>query len=136
MAAPLKIDPQAVEAIARRVAELLGVADLGPMRFVDATVVAERLGVDREWVYTHADHLGAIRLGGPHGRLRFDLQVVRERLDGTDGASWRLPKRAARRRAPGSRRTAAAPFDRKLRSVSTTKSGRGARKRPRPDTGR
>lgn len=136
MDAPLKIDPQAVEAIARRVAELLGVADSAPMRFVDAAAVAKRLDVDREWVYAHANHLGAIRLGGPHGRLRFDLEVVKERLGGAEAASWRPPKRAPRRGTPNSRRIAGMPRDRKLGSGATTKSGRGARQRPRPDTGR
>jgi hypothetical protein len=32
------------------------------------------LGVDREWVYEHADQLGAVRLGeGPRPRLRFEV---------------------------------------------------------------
>lgn len=133
----IETDPQLVEAIARRVVELLeGQAPADPaVRLVDAAAVAERLGVDREWVYAHASYLGAIRLGGPNGRLRFDLQVVRERLGGVDAAAWRPPKRPARRPSPRGRKVAPVP-DRKLRSMPTAKSGRAALERPRPDTGR
>jgi len=39
---------------------------------VDAASVAEHLGVSRDYVYEHADDLGARRLGsGPRARLRF-----------------------------------------------------------------
>ena len=69
-----------IEAIAQRVAELLRDPTPAPVRYVDARCVGEVLGVDREWVYAHARQLGAVRLGGPHGRLRFDLQHVRQAL--------------------------------------------------------
>jgi hypothetical protein len=94
-----KPDPDAalVEAIATRVVELLGAAADGKVRLVDAGRVARELGVERDWVYDHANQLGAIRLGGPRGRLRFDLQVVKERLGGEEPASWRAPRRPARR---------------------------------------
>jgi len=49
-------------------------------RFVDAATVARLLGVERDWVYEHADQLGGIRLGGPRGRLRFDRQTLVDRL--------------------------------------------------------
>jgi hypothetical protein len=40
---------------------------------VDAADLAGMLSIDREWVYSHADQLGAIRLGnGPRPRLRFE----------------------------------------------------------------
>lgn len=42
-------------------------------RRVDAAELARRRAVERDWVYAHARELGAIRLGGPRGRLRFDL---------------------------------------------------------------
>lgn len=43
--------------------------------------LADFLGVDRDYVYAHADELGAWRLGaGPRARLRFDLEEVRRRL--------------------------------------------------------
>lgn len=48
---------------------------------VDATAVASYLGVQREWVYEHADELGALRLGsGPRARLRFDPAEVDSKL--------------------------------------------------------
>jgi hypothetical protein len=48
---------------------------------VDAAAIAAYLGVDRGWVYEHADDLGARRLGsGPRPRLRFDLAEVDSRL--------------------------------------------------------
>jgi hypothetical protein len=80
----VKLDPDDVEAIARRVAELLGTPPAEALRYVDAAGLARALGVDREWIYAHAAELGALRLGGPRGRLRFDLQHVR-RVLGEDG---------------------------------------------------
>jgi hypothetical protein len=53
------LDPDDVEAIARRVAELVG----RPWKLVDAQTVAAELRVDRDWVYAHARQLGAVRLG-------------------------------------------------------------------------
>jgi hypothetical protein len=48
---------------------------------VDAAAVADFLGVERSWVYEHADELGARRLGsGPRARLRFSIAEVDERL--------------------------------------------------------
>ena len=42
--------------------------------------VATHYGVGVQFIYAHADELGAIRLGaGPRPRLRFDPAVVRER---------------------------------------------------------
>jgi hypothetical protein len=68
-----------VDAIAERVAELLRDDDApAPHRLVSAAEVARELNVGRQWVYEHADELGARRLGdGPRGRLRFDLETVR-----------------------------------------------------------
>jgi hypothetical protein len=65
--------PEAMEAIARRVAALL--ADPPPAaRLVDAAEVADLLGVARSWVYDNAERLGAVRIGdGPRGRLRFNV---------------------------------------------------------------
>jgi hypothetical protein len=84
-----------VEAIARRVVELLRTHEPPerPARLVDAATLARELGVERDWVYVNAERLGAIRLGGPRGRLRFDREVVAEKL-GDSGAV----ERAARRR--------------------------------------
>jgi hypothetical protein len=44
---------------------------------LEASQLAERLGVSREWVYEHANELGAIRIGdGPKPRLRFDPEAA------------------------------------------------------------
>ncbi len=67
-----------VDAIAGRVAEMLS-ADLpADPCLVSAAEVARELNVGRQWVYEHAEQLGARRLGdGPRARLRFDLETVR-----------------------------------------------------------
>ena len=52
-----------------------------PVRLVDAATLARALGVERSWVYAHAKELHAIRLGGKHGRLRFDLAKYTARLN-------------------------------------------------------
>jgi len=67
-----------VERIARRVVELL--RDDVPL--LDAGQVARRLGRSREWVYRHADELGAVRLGdGERPRLGFEPAKVAAYLD-------------------------------------------------------
>jgi hypothetical protein len=82
MSAPITLDDATVQAIAEqtalRTAELL--RDERPRSILtNARRVADELGVDRSWVYAHADELGAIRLGdGPKPRLRFDLEAARE----------------------------------------------------------
>ena len=78
MASPrIKLDPQAVEAIARRVVEILERRGLQGRELVDAAELARRFGIERSWVYTHAIELGAVKLGdGPKPRLRFDPQIA------------------------------------------------------------
>jgi hypothetical protein len=102
----VKLDPDDVEAIARRVAELLGTPPAGALRYVDAAGLARALGVDREWIYAHAAELGALRLGGPRGRLRFDLEHVRRTL-ADDGPTAGAPRPGGGAGAPsdGGRRT-------------------------------
>jgi hypothetical protein len=103
----MRLDPRDVEAIARRVAELIGTRPPAPtaVRFVDAAEVARALGVERDWVYAHARELGAIRLGGTQGRLRFDLREVTRVLADRGGeppaaapASRSTPRRRSRSR--------------------------------------
>ena len=74
----IALDAPTVEAIARRVIELLERRDLsGGSELVDAAELARRLGIERSWVYTHAIELGAVKLGsGRKPRLRFDPQVA------------------------------------------------------------
>jgi DNA modification methylase len=80
----VRLDRESIEAIARRVAELLSPqapAEATPARLLSAAEVSEALGVERSWVYEHAIELGAIRIGdGPRPRLRFNLSTVQERL--------------------------------------------------------
>jgi hypothetical protein len=77
----LKLAPEVIDAIARRVIELLPRGVVAPAELVDAAELARRLGVERSWVYTHAIQLGAIKLGnGRRPRLRFDPQVAIERI--------------------------------------------------------
>jgi len=75
--AGVQVNPALIEAIARRVAELIR-GELGPpLRLLTPSEVAARFGVSRTWVYAHADELGAMRLGtGPRARLRFDVSRV------------------------------------------------------------
>jgi hypothetical protein len=83
----VSLAPEDIERIAQRVAQLIG-PELDRRaqhrRYVDAARLAEWLGVERDWIYAHARSLGAIRLGGPRGRLRFDLQRALQALDATD----------------------------------------------------
>jgi hypothetical protein len=82
--APLRLDPDTIDAIARRVAKLLTPRLEPPARtprLLSASEVAEWWGVERSWVYEHAHQLGARRLGtGQRPRLRFDPDEVAERL--------------------------------------------------------
>src|SRR5436305_9732304 len=76
----LNLSPDVIERIARRIVELLSEEDRArSRRYVDAAALAVELGVERDWVYAHAEELGALRLG-PNGRLRFDLPAVLEQL--------------------------------------------------------
>jgi hypothetical protein len=73
-------DLELVEAIATRVAELVGAERSESARYIKADELADLLNVERDWVYAHAKELGGIRLGGPRGRLRFDRVFIEERF--------------------------------------------------------
>jgi hypothetical protein len=50
--------------------------------WIDAQEVALQLGVSRDWVYEHADQLGASRIGrGPRPRLRFPPDILERQGD-------------------------------------------------------
>ena len=76
--------PDLVEAVARRVVELLDAKSPAiETRLLSALEVAQHFGVGRQWVYEHAEDLGAIRLGaGRRARMRFNPSVVEQRLNG------------------------------------------------------
>lgn len=80
----VRLSEETVEALARRISELVNVDPPEPpvRRLITAAEVARWCGVDRSWVYAHADELGAIRLGdGERPRLRFDSSQVGDRID-------------------------------------------------------
>jgi hypothetical protein len=82
----LRLAPDSIEAIAVRLAELLKDGHLlDEAEIIPASEVSRRWGVQRRWVYEHADELGAIPLGdGPRPRLRFDVKVLLRRLGPPD----------------------------------------------------
>jgi hypothetical protein len=134
----MRLDDEDIERIAARVAELLQEGgDADAVRFVDAAFVARKLDVDRDWVYAHARELGGVRLGGPRGRLRFDLQTIRRHLDPT-GAPPGAHERGRRRLRKRSRKPLGNVDLLPYTEVPSTGKigGRAARERPRPDNGR
>jgi hypothetical protein len=87
-----------IEAVAARVADLLRVGQASA-DLVDANEIARRFGVSRDFVYEHADDLGAVRLGnGPKARLRFDPAQVGRTLRKAPEKPARQPRRRASRR--------------------------------------
>lgn len=98
----MTLDSEDVEAIARRVAELVG--SKPATRLVDVAELAAELGVSTTYVYRNAERLGAQRLGaGPKGRLRFDLVRARSSVSVLAESTQPPSSSAARKRAPGRR---------------------------------
>lgn len=89
-----------VDAIARRVAELLGphgAGGAGDSSALTVKEVAERLGVNPSFVYANARELGGYKLSdSPRARWRFDAT----RLPAVDNVRPQEAKRARRRRRP------------------------------------
>lgn len=88
----VRLDPASLDDLAHRIADLVGHRIDPPperrtgateeARMLTAAQVADRWGVDRAWVYDHADQLGARRLGsGKRPRLRFDPAEVAAYLE-------------------------------------------------------
>jgi hypothetical protein len=77
-------DPGFVDAVARRVVEMLreeGELPVGGPRLMTVAQVRDEFGVSADWLYANAEALGAIRLGsGPRARLRFDRTTFAERI--------------------------------------------------------
>lgn len=87
-----------IEAVAARVADLLRSGRVGA-ELVDAAEIARRFGVSRDFVYGHADDLGAVRLGdGPKARLRFDPANVGQVLRKPREKAALPPRRQGRNR--------------------------------------
>src|SRR5215218_7949371 len=89
-----RLDPQDVELIATRVLSLLQTSAEPSVRLVDAKTLSELLRVTRAWVYAHAEELHAVRLGGPQGRLWFDVSRVLSPSVAASAQTTRRPKRA------------------------------------------
>ena len=90
-----EITARLVDPLARRVVEVMHEQGLVQPRpkaevWLNAAELARRLGVSREWVYEHADELGARRIGsGPRPRLRFPGPGRDLPRDGSGGANGR-----------------------------------------------
>jgi hypothetical protein len=88
-----RLHPDDLDALADRIAErlatflpALAAAASEAHGTVDVATVARELGMSRDWVYRHADELGAERRGnGPKARLRFDLERARAAFSGPAG---------------------------------------------------
>jgi hypothetical protein len=97
-------DPSFVDAVARRVVELLreeGVVSRDGPRLLTVAAVSQEFGVSTDWVYANARPLGEIRLGsGPRARLRFDRATIADRIAkvASHAARNRSSQRGKRRR--------------------------------------
>ena len=119
--AVVRLAEETIEQLAARVVDLLNARGCVPPAsdpspsgsgLLSASDVSRWWGVERGWVYQHADQLGAIRLGtGRRPRLRFDPERVRRAMgDPLTDVGPRSPRAARARRKPlvgGSCRTAA-----------------------------
>lgn len=84
-----------------RIEGLIARAGVG-LRWLDAQEVAARLGVSREWVYEHADELGARRIGsGRRPRLRFPAQSLDRPANASGGAAESSSPSRLQRRPEG-----------------------------------
>lgn len=133
----LKLTPDEIDAIVSRVAKLLqsrtGARPARPRhpRLMTAAEVARWWGIERSWVYAHAEELGARKIGiGERPRLRFDPEEVSERIAAL-GSSQTGSGRASTAIAADSRGRS---LSRRRRGIVVGKEtdGRAAHKRPRP----
>lgn len=84
----IHLDPESVEAVAARVAQLLQAAegskilDSPPAHHtLSTTEAAEQFNVSPDYLREHADELQAGRMGdGPRARLRFNPAIVAQHL--------------------------------------------------------
>jgi hypothetical protein len=96
-------DPAFVDAVARRVVDLLreeGELPLDGPRLMTVSQVRDEFGVSADWVYANADALGAIRLGpGPRARLRFDRKTIAGRMAQVASEAGRKNRKRRRQHA-------------------------------------
>jgi predicted DNA-binding transcriptional regulator AlpA len=132
----VKLTPSEIDAIVSRVAELLQSrraarpVRLQP-RMVTAAEVAQWCGVERSWVYAHAEELGARKIGtGERPWLRFDPAEVSERIAALGGSQTGSGRGSTAIAADSRNRSL--PRRRRGIVVGQGTDGRAARKRPRP----
>jgi hypothetical protein len=100
MSEPLTLDSATIDAIAERVAELIG-SQLSPPRCLTAAQVADWLGVSTDYVYEHANELGAFPLSdGPKARLRFDAEKLADHFTPRPFTAPEQPDRRRPNRKP------------------------------------
>jgi predicted DNA-binding transcriptional regulator AlpA len=131
----VRLTPDDLETLAHRVADLLRSAPKAsvvspPRRLLTAAEVAQWWGVERSWVYAHAEQLGARKIGsGERPRLRFDPDEVNERIAGLNGSRAGPGKGSARIAADSRKRS----LSRRRRGIVVGQTdGRAAHTRPRP----
>jgi excisionase family DNA binding protein len=94
------------DAVADRLLDRLAGQPLPTGQLLTASEAAERLGVSKDYIYAHADDLGALRIGdGPdkRPRLRFsaaDLDSACSESKRSQPAASRTPKRKTPRHRP------------------------------------
>jgi hypothetical protein len=89
------LSDQQLERLAGLIADRLAIRSDGEL--IDAGQLAQRIGRTREFVYEHAQQLGAISLGdGPRPRLAFRWPQVLDRLDDRPPPSSPTPPPAVR----------------------------------------
>jgi excisionase family DNA binding protein len=94
----MPLSAEDVEAVARRIVELLRSEAASTFKLVDARELAALLGVSVDYVYEHAAELGALRLGsGRKARIRFDADTARQALESRRRRPAGLRIRAASR---------------------------------------
>jgi len=109
----MELSPQAVEQVARRVAQLLHRqqenqqhAETGePVGMVTVAEFAAYYKLSPAWVYEHSDELEATRIGsGPKARIRLDFQTAKAALArlnaSSEPAASTAPTRKHRRPRP------------------------------------
>lgn len=112
----IELPPEQLRELARLIADELRSTELPRATLVDAAAVAVTLGVSRAFVYEHAEALGAVRLGGKRGRLRFDLDRARAAFAEPPAAAER--ERATRLRSARRASTAGSVLRARPRATS------------------
>lgn len=105
------LDDESIEIIARRVVELIREQRVDvTTQLVDAKTLGGVLGLSTDWIYAHADELGAVALGdGARPRKRFDVAQAAAALRARAQQPATVPTRPSRGR-PRRRRSRTVPL--------------------------